>query len=363
MFLVCDNYRIMSIIYMIKVILGIACIFVPILLIFLLVQDLAKAEISIEEEKVLKKRVIIRLVAALFIFTVPIITSVFLSVIGKEFDVETLTCYKDINMSRLRKLKKDEKSRKLKDKKQREGAISDGQSRIDETNRKRREIEKENAKKALEEKKKEEERIKKEQEEKRQKEKERRGGEQTPIDDNLDTTIFVGDSRTVGVYASFNPTSSGFIDEVSGVDIFYAKNGAGLSWFRSSALSKLQYYLGGASYNVIINMGTNDLLNQSAATSYIGLYNSLATSYPNSKFIIVSINPIDDYKARQSGYQVTNEHVKRFNQILRNNMPSRNNLSYCDINDKLGNDYTSSDGIHYDIATYKRIYSLSKNCI
>lgn len=363
MFLVCDNYRIMSIIYMVKVVLGIVCIFVPILLIFLLVQDLAKAEVNVDEEKAMKKRVIIRLVAALFIFTVPIITSVFLSIIGKEFDVEPLTCYKDINMSRLAKLKKEEKSRKLKDKKKREGDISEGQRRINETNRKRSEIEKENEKKAKEAKKKEEERIKKEQAEKRKKEKEAKGGEHTPIDDSLDTTIFVGDSRTVGVYASFNPTSSGFIDEVSGVDIYYAKNGAGLSWFKSSALSKLQYYLGGANYNVIINMGTNDLLNQSAATSYISLYNSLATSYPKSNFIIVSITPVDEYKARQNGYQVTSDHVKRFNQILRNNLPSRNNLSYCDINNSLGNNYTSSDGVHYDIATYKKIYSLSKNCI
>lgn len=362
MILVCDNFRIMSIIYMVKVVLGIACILVPILLIFLLVQDLAKAEISIDEEKALKKRVVIRLVAALFIFTVPIITSVFLSVIGKEFDVEPLTCYKDINMSKLQKLKKEEKSRKLKDKKKREGEVSEGQRRIDATNRKRSEIEKENEKKAKEEKKKEQERIKKEQEEKRKKNKEREENN-VPVDDTLDTTIFIGDSRTVGVYASFNPTSSGFIDEVSGVDIFYAKNGAGLSWFRSSALSKLQYYLNGANYNVIINMGTNDLLNQNAASSYLSLYNSLATSYPGSKFIVVSITPVEDYKARQNGYQVTNNHVKRFNQILRNNMPRRNNLLYCDVNDRLGNDYNSSDGIHYDIATYKRIYSLSKNCI
>lgn len=86
------------------------------------------------------------------------------------------------------------------------------------------------------------------------------------------------------------------------------------------------------------------------------------SKYKNSKIIIVSVNPIDDNLAKQHGYEPTNSQVKSFNKKLKKNL--KNGIIYCDTYSQIEKNLKTSDGIHYEDSTYKKIYeTILKKCL
>jgi hypothetical protein len=75
----------------------------------------------------------------------------------------------------------------------------------------------------------------------------------------------------------------------------------------------------------------------------------------------VSVNPVDEVKEAKNGYKVKNENINSFNDELKKIVS--NNITYCDTNSKLINNFNTEDGLHYDSDTNKRIYNMLMNCI
>lgn len=149
--------------------------------------------------------------------------------------------------------------------------------------------------------------------------------------------IWVGDSRTVGIGNAMNISSK-----------CIAKVGAGYDWYISSAEKTLKSKLKkNPQAVVVINFGVNDHGNIS---KYIKRYNSLISAYPQARIYFMSVNPIDSkYTA---GY-VTNSQINSFNKKLKAAFPDR----YLDANTYLKkNKFQTVDGLHYTVATYKKIY-------
>lgn len=172
-----------------------------------------------------------------------------------------------------------------------------------------------------------------------------------------DKTIYVGDSRTVGMKDAVNNSSN---------EEYIAEIGMGYSWFKNTAQNEIKSKLdSNANQNVIINMGTNDLTSSNIASSYVALYKSLSNTYKDSNFIILSVTPIEDSK--NSAYtSINNNLVIDFNKKLKEELDknsSNSRLKYCNIYEKLEkNGYSTTDGIHYDNDTYKKIYQYIKEC-
>ena len=177
--------------------------------------------------------------------------------------------------------------------------------------------------------------------------------------------IFIGDSRTVGLCTTItgnynNCATSEKNPVINGDDIFIAKVGEGYSWFSSTAISSMNNIIksnSGTTYNIIINMGVNDLGNIS---SYINKYNELKKTYSNHNIVIVSVNPVWDARAKY----VKNQGILDFNSKLKSGLDS--GIKYCDTYSDLIGSLQSSDydseGLHYSNSAYKKIYDSSKTC-
>lgn len=149
---------------------------------------------------------------------------------------------------------------------------------------------------------------------------------------------WVGDSRTVGL---------GIANGISSKCI--AKVGEGHNWYLSTAEKKLKAALKkNPKATVVLNFGVNDHVN---ITKYINSYRKLIKEYPNAKIYFMSVNPIDSkYKA---GY-TSNTKINNFNKKLKAAFPDR----YLDVNSYLKKSgFKTVDGLHYTVATYKKIYS------
>ncbi|MDO5424128.1 MAG: hypothetical protein Q4F41_10415 [Eubacteriales bacterium] len=156
--------------------------------------------------------------------------------------------------------------------------------------------------------------------------------------------IFVGDSRTVGMKAA-----------VGGKAVYIAKIGEGYDWLSTTALKSLKKQL--AKYpasQVVFNLGVNDVGNVSA---YRTFYRKLFAQYPDAKFYILSVNPIENGKG---SWAVTNKMIRAFNKKMKAAFPE----NYLDCYSELvKNGYETADGLHYTSTTYWKIYDFVLNAI
>lgn len=155
---------------------------------------------------------------------------------------------------------------------------------------------------------------------------------------------------------------------------FIAKGGARFEWFNNEALKNLNKKLknkkNNVQYHVVINMGVNDL-NIGRGTYYVGkqyynAYKKLALKYPDVKFYMLSINPVDDIL-----YHKINHDSKVYNyKIINTNNQMRmllegdniNNLNYC--NSYYSINFEIPDGIHYSSNTSQKVIDFIMNkCI
>jgi hypothetical protein len=154
--------------------------------------------------------------------------------------------------------------------------------------------------------------------------------------------LYVGDSRTHGMSVYVDNSAIQFI----------ALDGAGYKWLSSTALSKIESLLSDSSSGikyVVFNFGINDLGN---INNYINTFNYLKNKYTSVQFYYMSVNPVDEVKARNNGYTVTNKQIESFNSTLSSSLGS----SYIDVYSELTS-FSTNDGIHYTSGTYTNIHS------
>ena len=166
--------------------------------------------------------------------------------------------------------------------------------------------------------------------------------------------LYVGDSRTVGMCNAMKITSDCIAEE-----------GKGLSWVKTKNADikrKTSSSQTTDPYNVIVfSLGVNDCNASKAALNYADYYNQYADYNKNVKIIVTSINPVIDSKAKAKNYSVTNNHVISFNVVLKSKLNS--NVQYCDTYSQIDGKINTSDGIHYDDATYKLVYETIQKCL
>lgn len=107
----------------------------------------------------------------------------------------------------------------------------------------------------------------------------------------------------------------------------------------------------------VINMGVNDYWKNNIVSEYTTYLNNFANSI-KGKLYFLSVNPVDEAKEKSTNqmYITTNASINAFNNAVRKGLNSK--ITYLDSNAYLkANGFGTVDGIHYDEATYKKIYN------
>lgn len=190
--------------------------------------------------------------------------------------------------------------------------------------------------------------------------------------------IFVGDSRTLKLRDTLRRQCGG--DFMESLD-FVCKSGQGIRWFREEGYEILKSKIraeGSPSKRkpiaIIFNLGVNDLRYEhgrapdlDALAKYYGSYfnrigNSLASK--NCRLFYMSVNPFNACMLQGHSALRKEEDVRYFNHALQNALSRRYTYldtytwlakhGYSTNNDVYDNE--EDDGLHYSMATYKRIY-------
>jgi len=174
---------------------------------------------------------------------------------------------------------------------------------------------------------------------------------------SISKIVFIGDSRTVQMYAYLTNDwnganySSGGVHNVDG-NIIVAQGSMGLDWMKKTGIPAAQQYFGSGTAIVIL-MGVNDLSNIDNYISYVSNNVSNWTSNGSSLYF-ATVNPCS------GSYSHLNSSIDSFNSKLKNGMPS--NVKIIDTNAYLvSNGYKTTDGLHYDKTTSDMIYNYIKN--
>ena len=179
----------------------------------------------------------------------------------------------------------------------------------------------------------------------------------TNANQEISKIVFIGDSRTVQMYAFLTNDwsganySSGGVHNVDG-DIFVAQGSMGLDWMKSTGISAAKQYFN-SSTAIVILMGVNDLHNIDNYISYVKENYSSWTSNGSSLYF-ATVNPCS------GSYSYLNSSIDEFNSKLKNGLPS--SVKIIDTNSYLvSNGYKTTDGLHYDKSTSDMIYNYIKN--
>lgn len=174
---------------------------------------------------------------------------------------------------------------------------------------------------------------------------------------NINKYIFIGDSRTVQMYAYLNNDWNGANYSAGGVhtvgeDIYAAQGSMGLNWMKETGVPAVKNHFKSGAV-IIILMGVNDLYN---ADKYISYVNGNLSSWTSkgSKVYFVSVNPCN------GKYSKLNSKIVSFNSKVKSGLNSKVKWidSYSYLN---SNGFKTRDGLHYDKNTYKKIHDFIKN--
>lgn len=337
----CDNCMLLRICYLIKIFMNILFIILPIGLIVFITIDFAKCVIANKEDDIKRNKniVIKRILYSIALFFVPTIVNITMSLVDKALETNNMdtfsACWTNATKEKMQTCSIEEQQNNNDDEQNNtdiNNPNNNGNNQPDSN--------------------------------------ENNQPDYKPPSQNNNYTIYVGDSRTVGMCKSVNINSNSEC---------IAETGQAYSWLKNTALSKIYSSLNKhKNANLVINMGVNNLGTtdknaiNSYANNYAKLYNEIAKKYPESKVIIVSVGVVSNNdlekqkKAVNKGllYSVIqNTSVETFNNAVKSKL-SGSNISYCDINKSLKNKYqTTNDGLHYTSDTYKLIYSEIQNCL
>lgn len=139
--------------------------------------------------------------------------------------------------------------------------------------------------------------------------------------------------------------------------LYICKCGEGYKWLISEETSQSVGQAVRSSDIFVFNLGVNDLHNVCLYADYI---REFTKEYPDVTVAYMSVNPIDDQKAEEHGYRVTDEQAVAFNEQLHGLLPQ--DVLWIDTHNILTEDgYETLDGIHYTAETYEDIYSYTIN--
>lgn len=156
--------------------------------------------------------------------------------------------------------------------------------------------------------------------------------------------IWVGDSRTEGMSSAIS----------NGNNVWIAKTSMGYDWFVSDAIPRTNEELEDGD-TIVFNFGVNDLGN---VDRYISKLNELVKGdwSKAGQIIVMSVNPVDESKTGSNGYSVTNAQIEEFNQKMQDGLDST--IKYIDVYSQIKDSLGTTDGVHYDNATYQKIYDI-----
>ncbi len=155
---------------------------------------------------------------------------------------------------------------------------------------------------------------------------------------------------------------------------FIAKSGAAISWLEDIALDKFYEVMDNRNddytYHVVVNLGVNDLNHTDntrlIAKNYYNIYKELFEEYPDVNFYLLSVNPVDDdiINKKIPNNIRSNAKVENLNSLMIEymNEDSLSNVTYCDSYHNI--DFETSDGLHYNTETDKKIIDyITNECV
>lgn len=197
--------------------------------------------------------------------------------------------------------------------------------------------------------------------------------------------IIVGDSRTEQASRAFLALYGAGEGSPFAKVSFVALSGSGLKWFQETGYDLLQNEIGEGGTEerpiaVIMNHGVNDLRAGGPNTGYVTTMLEVARELQKKhvKLFYMSVNPMNraDYETFYTKYSIVapykyEDRLLAFNEMLKKQLCSWGPYQYLDCFSylmKTGFSYDSgrkvngvnsgkNDGLHYSVATYKRIYN------
>lgn len=172
-------------------------------------------------------------------------------------------------------------------------------------------------------------------------------------------TLWVGDSRVVGICQAEKMCSTG---NSCDNDQCIAKVGEDYAWFNNTASGKMEKLFSNKKYTVYINIGVNGVGKEGTnVNKFKTKYIDLAKKYPNQKFVIISVNPVTDGKSN-----AYNSGVNNFNDAMKKAISEAKlgNLTYCDTANGMKDELVlNNDGLHFSSSVNKKIYNyVIANC-
>lgn len=370
----CMEPNILFLFLFLKYAFNILCILIPIIMMYRVLVPMIKVVISGDKLNQEFSSIIKSFFAALIIFFLPTIFSFLFTNIVDTSSLGITTCFTNANLDSINEYREmSEAERKAEAKRIREEVI-DAALKNKEEQERQNEILSEMRKKKEEQERLEQERL--EQERLEQQQQQAQQNQQSSDSNSSGGTgfksasknIIIGDSRTVGMCATYTGDWSKCQFSVGGAystgdDIYIAQGSMGYSWFSSTAFSAVNSILSAnpdTTFNIYSLMGVNFLL--SDIDKYIPKYNSLATgAWKNHNIILVSVNPVDESKEAQFGYSTKNADIVTFNSRLRSGV-NASNVKYCDTYSTVLSSLSTSDGLHYNTSSYQTVYNSMMSC-
>ena len=171
-------------------------------------------------------------------------------------------------------------------------------------------------------------------------------------------TIYVGDSRTEGMKSN-QDIQNGLGD----CEFFVCKSGSNLTWLKNDAIAQIQDIISKNNFekwNIVLMMGVNDCSTDKIYDKYKDLYTKQKSGdWKDYNVYITSINPVDEDKCKNSGYDINNKNIEKFNEAI-SNISGTKYIDTYKLKNQL--DY-SDDGLHYTDETNKKVYDEVRNNI
>lgn len=168
--------------------------------------------------------------------------------------------------------------------------------------------------------------------------------------------IFMGDSRTVGMYSAIHGGNANPVDAQENNEYWIARTSQGYKWMTETAIPKAEAYGITRNTDIFILFGVNDLGNQS---KYLATINEKASQWrqQGARVYFVSVNPVYEGKC----HSVSNARIEQFNAAMRSGLSY--NVTYVDtyssLYPEISQDASKTDrlGLHYHEDTYREIYN------
>ena len=165
-------------------------------------------------------------------------------------------------------------------------------------------------------------------------------------------TVFIGDSRTVGIYDALHGTSTANKTNVNVTDpdgtTWSCKVGKGLRWMKETGVPQVEDKIHEGT-DVVILMGVNDVADAGTVNNYLAYLNEKSQEWTErgADVYYTGIMPV-----RNDTKDVTNAGIVNWNNVMEQNVT---NMTYIDM-DESGITYDFSDTYHFKSHTSRDIY-------